>query len=180
MPHPLLPAAEARAIVEHGKRQHRLWTWCVALAIFALLLVTLFDLVGPRLWGWTLSASRQRVLAQLDLLALGVLLLEMGAQFNVSKNKVLFLRKNWFLILALLPLGVLVRALRAFEGLEALRVFQAFGKLGELNVVAPSLDLPFLSPILEPFASMFGAISRWTGLGELIELVSRLFARLSR
>ena len=180
MPHPLLPASQARRIVEHGRLQHRLWTWCVALAIFSLLLVTLFDLVGPRLWGWTLSVSRERVLAQLDLLSLGVLVLELGTQFNAAKNKILFLKQNWLLILALLPLGVLVRALRAFEGLEALRVFQIWGKIGELKVVVPTLDVPFLSPVLEPLAAVLRTVSQWTGLDELLELISRMILRLSR
>ena len=180
MPPRLLPAQQARVIIENGKWQHRLWTWCVFLSIFSLLLVTLFDLVGPRLWGWTLTPTRMRVLATLDMLSLGVLLLEMGTQFRYAKNKVLFLKHNWFIILALLPLGVLVRALRAFEGLEALRVFQVFGKFGELGVVVPNLDLPFIQPMLAPLAGLVQAISKWTGLGELFELLARILARLSR
>lgn len=180
LPHPALPIQQARIIVEHGRRQHRLWTWCVALAIFALLLVTLFDWIGPAFWGWTISPSRARVLAQLDLLALGVLILEMATQFKSAKNKVLFLQKNWLLVLALLPFGALIRAFRVFEGLEAVRVFQMWGKVGELRVVAPNLEIPFLSPILSPFAAAIRSFSQWSGLDELLELVSRLVSSFSR
>jgi len=180
MPPSSLPSAQARVIIEHGRLQHRLWTLCVVLSIFSLLLVTMFELVGPRLWGWTLSHSRERVLMQLDMLALGVLVLEMGTQFRVAKNKILFLKQNWFIILALLPLGVFVRALRVFEGLEALRVFQMFGKIGELQGVVPNLDLPFLTSILAPLAGAVRAFLQWSGLGELFELLTRLIARLSR
>lgn len=180
MPPSTLPAHKARIIIEHGRLQHRLWTWCVVLSIFGLLLVTLFDWIGPRLWGWTLTPSRERVLMQLDMLALGVLILEMGTQFRFAKNKVVFLKANWLIILALLPLGVMVRALRVFEGLEALRVFQMWGKLGELKVVVPTLELSFLAPVFIPMVGPMRSFWQWSGLGELFELINRMLAKLSR
>ncbi len=171
-------SATARRIVELGRLQHRLWSWTVALSLIALVIVTLLEF-GPLLFGWhALSPARERLVSQVDLSALFVLFLEVFAQFRAAKNKLLFLRTHWLLILAILPLGVLIRASRVLEGLSAIRALQVWGKLDELHAIIPELEIPILVAALVWLEGALSRFARWSGLKDFSELVTSVYARM--
>ena len=179
-PSSALSPEKANRIVILSRIQHRLWTWTVALAILLLLLVAAIELAPMIGWGLQPSASRAQLLEQADLTALVVLVLELAAQYHSARNKALFLRQNWLLILALLPFGVFMRAASLLESARAIRAVQTWGKLDELRVVVPSLEVPLVSPLVvwgENGASM---ISQWAGWGEFTELLGRISGIFSR
>jgi hypothetical protein len=163
----------ARKIFFLSRLQHKLWSITLALAIIALLIVSLLDL-GPVLFGWDpVSHSRERVLAQTEITALGVLFLEVAAQFKAAKNKILFLRTHWLLVLAILPLGVLFRAVRTLEIFSSLRTLQFLGKIDELRQLAP--NIPIFGGIILAGDGVARKISDWLGFREFRELLSHLF-----
>ncbi|MCL6088739.1 MAG: hypothetical protein M1530_01070 [Candidatus Marsarchaeota archaeon] len=173
-----LDSVSAGRIVSLGRLQHRLWTWAVALSLLALVLVSVFDF-GPMFFGWPpTGAARERLLAQTELTALLVLAVELAAQFRAAKNKLLFLRTHWLLILAVLPLGVLLRAFRVLEIFSGVRAVQMWGKMGELHELAPALNVPILNAFVSWGDGITRSVSKWSGLGEFIELLSRLGSKL--
>ncbi len=173
-----LDSVSAGRIVSLGRLQHRLWTWAVALSLLALVTVSIFDF-GPMLFGWPpAGAARERLLAQTELTALLVLGVELATQFRAAKNKLLFLRTHWLLILAVLPLGVLLRAFRVLEILSSVRAVQMWGKVGELHEMAPALNVPILNTFVSWGDGIARSVSRWSGMDEFFELLSRLVQKL--
>ncbi len=179
-PSSALSPQAAQRIVSLGRIQHRLWTWTLALALLLLVLVSFFELAPIAGWLPHPSAAREGLLEQADLTAMLVLVLEMAAQYRSASNKALFMRQNWFLILALLPFGILLRAASLLEGARAVRVVEAWGNVDELRVVLPSLDIPLFSPLVAWGESMARMLSQWTGLNEVIELLANISGRLFR
>ncbi|VVB57163.1 Uncharacterised protein [uncultured archaeon] len=173
-----LDPAAARRIVELGRLQHRLWSWTVALSLLALVLVTLIEF-GPLLWGWAPpSAGRERVISLVDLTSLLVVFLEVFTQFRAAKNKLLFLRTHWLLILALLPIGALIRASRVLESLNAVRALQVWGKLDELRDLLPELEIPIVVAAVVWLEQAIERFANWSGLKDFSELVSRVYERM--
>jgi hypothetical protein len=152
----------------------------VALALALLMIVSFFELAPMFGWGQPPSGARERLLQQADFTAILVLVLEMAAQFRAARNKALFVRHNWFLILALLPFGVLLRASSLLEGAQAIRVVQAWGKMDELRVVLPSLNVPLFSPLAVWGENAARLFSQWTGWNDFVELLASLSGRLFR
>ncbi len=174
-----LPPEKAKRIVLLSRIQHRLWTWTVALAIILLLLVAFIELAPSFGFGPHPSSSRAQLLEQADLTALLVLILELAAQYHSARNKAVFVRQNWFLILALLPLGIFLRAASLLEGARAVRAVQAWGKLDEMRVVLPSLDVPLFSPLVVWGENGANLVSKWAGWDEFKELTGRVFGGFS-
>lgn len=170
----------AQRIVSLGRIQHRLWGVTLALALVLLVVVSFFELAPLFGWAPQPSAARASLLEQADLTALLVLVLEMIAQYRSARNKALFLRQNWFLILALLPFGVILRAASLLEGARAVRVVEAWGNVDELRVVLPSLDIPLFSPLVVWGENAARLFSQWSGLNEVVELLAKIPGRLFR
>jgi hypothetical protein len=93
--------------------------------------------------------------------------LELVQGYRHAKNKILYLKNNWIMILAVLPIGAVVRLGRAFEGLvileeiASLRALQVMTKFKELSWILPSLELPYEMTIA--FENLFfrmGSFSR--------------------
>ncbi len=179
-PSSALPPKTAQRIVALGRIQHRLWSWTVVLALVLLVIVSFFELAP--LFGWwpPPTAARERLLEQADLTALLVLVLEMIAQYRAARNKALFVRHNWFLILALLPFGVLLRASSLLEGARAVRAVQVWGKMDELRLVLPSMDVPLFTPLIVWGENAAHLFTQWTGWNEFVELLANISRRMFR
>ncbi|MDE1798271.1 MAG: hypothetical protein KGH63_02605, partial [Candidatus Micrarchaeota archaeon] len=137
-----LSFAQARRIVILQKQQHLLWSWAIALSILLVFIISVQELAPTFGLAAPLTERTVSFLEMADLLAMLVIGLELYGQYQRTRNAMLFLRRNWIPILALLPLGLMLRALSAVQSLSALRGLQLAGKLDELSVALPSLSLP--------------------------------------
>ncbi|MFH0926996.1 MAG: hypothetical protein V1822_00260 [Candidatus Micrarchaeota archaeon] len=162
---------KCRKILALRKLQYRLWGWCVALAILLLVSITAIDVASDFNFIPAHSVPYNAALLNGEVFAVFIIVLELSHGFTQAKNKALYLKQNWIAILAILPLGMLLRVARSFEGFAilehfaSLRTLQAATKLGELNWIAPTLEIPYeieiliLEPLATGAAPLFAALS---------------------
>ncbi|MFH1306481.1 MAG: hypothetical protein ABIH83_02375 [Candidatus Micrarchaeota archaeon] len=137
-----------RKIMILKKTQYNLWSWAVALAILLLLTVTSIELLADFDVIPHPSPSHFKILELGNLIAIFIIGIELVSAYRNTKNKIVFLKQNWLVILAILPLGIVLRAGRIFEGLviieefASLRTLQMAGKFGELQSILPVLEIP--------------------------------------
>ena len=147
-----------------------MWGWAVALSILLLLSITTIELLSDYGAISSPTEAHHELMRNGDVLAIFIIALELAHGFSRAKNKALYLRQNWIAILAILPLGVIVRIGRAFEGfvileeIASLRTLQMAGKFGELRSIIPALEAPAEVNILvlEPLAARLSPIMRGT------------------
>lgn len=191
-PGPLLPYHESRRILSLRRFQYRLWSVVLALAIllfFALSFIEIgeswFHLLPPP------SNSHAELMFWADLLAIGIFALEFWALYRQYTNKMLFLRHNWLGILAILPIGLLLRGARVVESIESLRALQLAGKLDEMAVVFPGVSIFRSEKSILSLHALSAAISHlmlqvqnglahFSVVTDFIELTAQSFLRLLR
>jgi len=170
LPPKWMGAEKCREIISLRKLQYRMWGWTVALAILLLLSVTTIEILSDYNVISSPTLVHQDVMRNGDVLAIFIIALELTHGFSRARNKALYLRQNWIAILAILPLGMIVRIGRAFEGLAileeiaSLKTLQMAGKFGELRSVVPALEMPseLSLLVLEPFAARGASLLRGT------------------
>ncbi len=149
MPPQWLGAKTCNKIMRLKKVQYALWGWTVALAIILLLIVTAFELLIDFGVMTSINHAYHEILQTADIVAIMIIGLELVQGYRHAKNKILYLKNNWIMILAVLPIGAIVRLGRAFEGLvileeiASLRTLQVMTKFRELSWILPSLELPY-------------------------------------
>ena len=119
--------------------QRRLWdallTACVV--VFFLLAIILlavdFGVISP------LAKSTAELLEFIELFAILVFAIELYSRYRHTPDKKKFLAQNWLAILAILPVGILIRSFRAVEGIGLLRPLQSTFRVAETETIAPLL-----------------------------------------
>lgn len=176
LPPSWLSNSQCAKIISLKRSQYKLWGWAVALALLLILSATLIELL---LSFGALGGMGHAYVANLELasmFAIGILGLELASSFWKAKDKIIFIKHNWIIILAILPIGIIARAGKAFEGLalleelSSLRALQAAFKVGELRAILPALELPFGAGT--QLASIASNVLK--SLGESYELAQKL------
>lgn len=193
LPPSYIPYKRSKEILMYKKLQHKLWGWAVALAILLMISVTVIELASDFGLIVHISHNHHELLINAELLSILVIGLELYSQFKAAKNKILFLKQNWLVILAILPIGLIFRAGRIFEGVKivesigSIRAFQVAAKADELRAILPVLEIPdelLLSipsteKIFERGRLFFRtSFSSFGGFSEFVSLVSRLLIGL--
>ncbi|MFN3909892.1 MAG: hypothetical protein ACK4J0_01500 [Candidatus Anstonellaceae archaeon] len=154
-------------ILFYQKLNYYLWNLCIFFALATLIFISLNEL----LWHFHLVRpirSEAYLKTQFfgEVLGISVLLIELLVGFSKATNKALFIQQNWLTILAILPIGIFSKSLRAFEILgilEELYIFrgvQVVGKMTEFAKVFSSLleQLPFASRIFLAIEKVFSLL----------------------
>ncbi len=174
--------AQARRIFILRRQQHLLWSWAIALAILLVFIISVSELMPTFGLAPALPPRTADLLEGADLIAFLVIGLELYGHYRLTANKMLFLRQNALAILAMLPIGLLARAMLAVQSLGALRGIQAAGKFDELSILLPSLNLR----ALEVFPGLLSGLTlqlhsiatRLGGVSEFLEMVAESLGRL--
>jgi len=162
MPKSYLSFESTKKILKYKRLQYSLWGVAVALSIFLLLSVATTEILSEFQIFPHPSPEHLKVLEYADMLAIGIILIELGTGFRQAKNKILFLKHNWLAIIAIFPFGAFVRTGRIFEGLyileelSLLRPLQAATKFRELQLLIPAIEFPAEFTLLDdaiPFLS---------------------------
>ena len=119
--------------------QRRLWsallTACVV--VFFLLAVILlavdFGAIPP------LAKRTAELLELAELFAILVFAIELCSRYRSTPDKKKFIMQNWLAILAILPLGIMIRSFRAIEGVGLLRPLQGTFRLAETEAIMPAM-----------------------------------------
>ena len=91
------------------KRFLELWKPVALLAIFVILISLVLE-IFVHLEPW-----QEHWLELIDLAAIAVLAIELLVHYCLAKDKKKFFKENWILIIALLPFGQIVRAVKAIK-----------------------------------------------------------------
>jgi voltage-gated potassium channel len=90
-----------------------------SLAIFSVLML-IFEIIKP------LTEEQQKLLISIDFTIACIFLLDFFIELLVAKNRKAYLRRNWFLPLASIPLTYnITEALRGLRALRLIRIVRA-------------------------------------------------------
>ncbi len=139
-PKGFLSPVQAKRLLSIKREQARMWSWALALSILTFFLISVISIGAYLGWAGPLSPRMEAIIEQADLMAITVFALEFAAQYRKAENKALFFKKNWLGILAILPMGLFMRAASVAEGIGFVRSLQAFVKLEKFELVLPTLQ----------------------------------------
>ncbi|MFA5108479.1 MAG: hypothetical protein WC492_03040 [Candidatus Micrarchaeia archaeon] len=187
MPKSWMDSKSCAQIIQYRKTQYRLWSWAVALSILLLFSVAGIEILSDMNILASPSENHALILQGADILAIFVIGLELVSSFSHSKNKALFVAENWLAILAILPIGLFARALKAFEvfalmeEISILRGFQMAGKFGEISNIVPSLEIPFEIKLSELFSGIFVSVRQvFASLNPIFLILKSAILRILR
>ncbi len=149
-PDGFLSAEQAGRLLSIKRSQARMWSWTLALSIVVFFLISVISIGAYLGWGGPLSPRMEAILEQADLMAIAVFALEFSAQYRKAENKALFFKKNWLGILAILPMGLFLRAASVAEGISFVRSLQALVKLEKFELVLPTLEFSKTARVAVP------------------------------
>ncbi|MCX8163415.1 MAG: hypothetical protein N3D10_02560 [Candidatus Micrarchaeota archaeon] len=160
-------------IFYYKKLSYFFWSLSILAALLTLIFIGLMEL----LWHFHILkpiTSQSYLYSQFvaEVIALGILIVELAAGFIKASNKALFIKQNWLAIVAILPIGLFSRGIRTFELLGLLeelylfRGFQLFGKFTEFEKIVSS------SKVLSSFSEVFGRILFF--ISEILVMFARL------
>ncbi len=120
----------------------RLWD----LAIIASIIVPLFLFVIELLF--TIPHNYSQLFNFIETLSLTILVVDLFAELVNAKNKFIFVRKNWILILAVIPLTRVVEASSSLRLLDLFRVGAHSSKLVEGDML---MDMAVMGGLQKTF-----------------------------
>jgi len=112
---------KAKKIIAYCRFKYILWNMLVFLAIFSLGIISLNEaLVYLKIFQPPKSLLYYKAQFYCELIAIGILTVDIANEFVRAKNKAVFVKKNWLMIFIILPAGIFSKALLAF------RIFPSF------------------------------------------------------
>lgn len=90
------------------------WKVIAILALFFILFTFLAEIFLH------LEEGQRHLLELLDLVAIGVLVIDLGIHYSESKQKKGFVKRNWLLILSFLPFGSILRFVKTIKSFGTL------------------------------------------------------------
>jgi hypothetical protein len=130
------PSIKQSALI---RSQRALWNINMAICIMLFFFLAIFWLAAefgaiPRP-----SPRAIEVLEAAELCAIAVFAIELYSRYNQTPDKKKFLAQNWLAIIAILPIGILVRAARAFQAVGLLRPVEGALRLAEADILVPAV-----------------------------------------
>ncbi|MCX6769411.1 MAG: hypothetical protein NT051_01890 [Candidatus Micrarchaeota archaeon] len=131
-----LKAAKRRAL-----RQKRLWQLNLVICLVLFFILSVWWIGIDLGFFAKVSPQTEQMMETVDLIAIGVFLLELYSRFSKSDDKAKFLRANWMELIVLLPIGLAFRALKSVESLGSVRVIRPLFEIKEIQAVVPGVAI---------------------------------------
>lgn len=121
--------------------QRRLWKASIAICIILFFFLAIFWLaVEVRLF----PAPDERTIFVLEFAeacAILIFALELYSIYRQTPDKKKFLAQHWLAIIAILPIGIMVRAARMFQSVGAFRALEAPLGLAKADLLVPAISV---------------------------------------
>ncbi len=146
--------------------ERRLWGALIAACVVVFFVVAIiflsadFGAIPP------LSEGNASLLEFIELCAIAVFAIELYARYTCAPDKKKFLAQNWLAILALLPLGLFIRSLRAAEGIGLLRPLEGTFRIAEADFIVPAIAVSS-----RPLLAVQQWLSHFQGVKDFFALV---------
>ena len=119
--------------------QRSLWGINVAICILLFFFLAVFWLAAEFGVFPQPDARTAGVLEAAELCAISVFAIELYSRYRQTPDKKKFLAQNWLAIIAILPIGILVRAARAFQAVGVLKPVEGAFRLAEADYLVPAV-----------------------------------------
>jgi hypothetical protein len=160
---------------EFIRRQRALWNMNVAICILLFFFLAVFWLAAEFGAIPQPDARTAGVLEAAELCAIAVFAIELYSRYRQTADKRKFLAQNWLAIIAILPIGIIIRAARAFEVVGLLRPVAGTLRLAEADFLMPAVAVSSRSAL---------AVHRWLShfqvFADFFSLVGGVAARARR
>jgi len=129
------------SIAELEKSQRRLWNIALVLCIIIFFVLSIWW-IGIELGAFARPGRQAEELMEMaDLAAIFVFAIEFYSRYRKTPDKLVFLKKNWLGIIAILPIGMFFRLFRGLEGAGAFRSAELALKVEREGMVLPELAI---------------------------------------